>query len=150
MPVCFFTVRAKESTRVWMDGWPREDMFISPWVTASKTTATDCWLAWTNDGSRRKECETAIQTAVPAILRQAAINRKLWEPCLVVLSMLFVPLYINGWVQLLNGLATRNHMGVWPRPCRASAEYCSPGDSDKSLGNTRGSICWADTLGSYY
>ena len=29
--------------------------------------------------------------------------------------MLFVPLYINGCVQLLNGLATSNQIGVWPR-----------------------------------
>ena len=48
---------------------------------------------------------------------------------------LFVPLYINGCVQLLNGLATSNHTGVWPRPCCASAEYCSPGDLDKLHGD---------------
>ena len=54
-------------------------------------------------------------------------------PC--VLSMLFVPLYISGWVQLLHGLAARNHNGVWPRPRRASAEYCSPEDSEQSLGD---------------
>lgn len=101
---------------MWMDDWPREVMFISPWVSASKTAAMDHCLTHNNDGSRRKECGTVIETAVPGAVRQAASNCKLWELCLVVLSMLFVPLYINGRVQLLNGLATRNHMGVWPRP----------------------------------
>lgn len=49
--------------------------------------------------------------------------------------MLFVPLYINGCLQLLNGLATSNHIGVWPRPCRALAEYYSPGNLGQSLGD---------------
>jgi len=101
---------------MWMDSWPREVRFISPWVSASKTAAMDHCLTHNNDGSRRKECGTVIETAVPGAVRQAASNCKLWEPCLVVLSMLFVSLYINGCVQLLNGLATRNHTGVWPRP----------------------------------
>ena len=95
-----------------MDGWPREVRFIS----VSKTAAMDHCLTQNNEGSRQKECGAAIETTVPGLVRQAASNCKLWEPCLVVLSMLFVPLYTNGCVQLLNGLATRNHMGVWPRP----------------------------------
>ena len=103
-------------------------MFISHWATVSKTAAMDHCLTQNNDGSRQKECRAVIETAVPGAMRQAVINRKLCEPCLVVLSMLFVPLCINGCVQLLNGLATCNHIGVWPHPCRASAEYCFPGN----------------------
>jgi len=47
--------------------------------------------------------------------------------------MLFVPLYINGCVPLLNGLATSNHIGALPHPCHASAEYCTPEDSEQSF-----------------
>ena len=52
-------------------------MFISPWVTASETAAMDHCLTQNNDGSRRKECGDAIETAVPGAVRQAASNCKL-------------------------------------------------------------------------
>ena len=83
------------SSGVWMDSWPREVRFISPCVSVSKTAAMDHCLTQNNDGNRQKECGAAIETAVPGAVRHAASNCKLWEPCLVVLSMLFVPLYIN-------------------------------------------------------
>lgn len=108
---------------VWVDDRPREVMFIPPWVTASKTATMDHCLTHNNDRIRQKECRAARENAVPGAMRQAASNCKLWEPRLVVLSMLCVPLCINGCVQLLNGLATSNQIGVWPRPCCASAEY---------------------------
>ena len=101
--------------KLWMDGWPSEVMFFSPWVSACKTAAMDHCLTQNNDGSRQKECGAVMETAMPGAVRQAASNCKLWELCLV-LGMLFVLLYINGCVQLLNGLATRNQIGVWPRP----------------------------------
>jgi len=67
-------------------------------------------------------------------------------PC--VLSMLFVPLSINRCSQLLNGLATSNHIGVLPCPCRASAEYCSPGNLEQSLGDTKSQMqCQSDRKG---
>ena len=52
-------------------------------------------------------------------------------PC--VLSMLFVPLYINSYSQLLNGLAISNHIGVLPCPCHVLVEYCSPGNLKQLL-----------------
>lgn len=52
-------------------------MFFSPWVTVSKTAAMDHCLTQNNDGSRRKECRAAIETAVPGAMRQAAINLQL-------------------------------------------------------------------------
>ena len=52
-------------------------------------------------------------------------------PC--VLSMLFVPLYINSYSQLLNGLAISNRIGVLPCPCHVLAEYCSPGNLKQLL-----------------
>jgi len=52
-------------------------MFISPWVTASKTAVMDHCLTQKNDGSRRRECGAAIEIAVPGAMRQAASNCKL-------------------------------------------------------------------------
>ena len=52
-------------------------MFISLWVTVSKTAVMDHCLTKNNDGSRRKECGAAIETAVPGAVRQAASNCKL-------------------------------------------------------------------------
>jgi len=94
-------VQRKYLLTLWMDSWPREVMFIFSWVTVSKTAAIDHCRTQNNDGSKRKECRAAIETAVPGAMRQAAINHRLWEPRLVVLSMLFVLLYINSCVLLL-------------------------------------------------
>ena len=62
--------------------------------------------------------------------------------------MLFVPLYINGCSQLLNGLATSKHTGVLPRPCRALAEYCSPVNLEQSLGDIRQPLKMTEIQGS--
>ena len=61
-----------------VDGWLTQGGHVFlPWVSASKTAAMDHCLTQNNDGSRRKECRAAIETAVPGAMRQAAINLQL-------------------------------------------------------------------------
>jgi len=82
------------------------------------------------------ECRTGIRDCYASSPETSCDQPQIIGTMPCVLSMLFVPLYINGCLQLLNGLATSNHIGVLPRPCHALAEYCSPGNLKQSLSDT--------------